>query len=70
MVAKAGSMVGIHHGPHVLRRHVATHAGRSGVPFEIASKVMLTRSKILTTERHAGKISGGEAMKWADNLYA
>ena len=70
MVAKAGNMVGIHLRPHDLRRHAATYASRSGVPIEIVSKVILRHSNLATTERYLGKISGVEAMKWIDNLYA
>ncbi len=70
MVAKAGSVVGIHLRPHDLRRHAATYASRSGVPIEIVSKVILRHSNLSTTERYLGKISDIEAMKWIDNLYA
>ena len=70
MVAKAGSVVGIHLRPHDLRRHAATYASRSGVPIEIVSKVILRHSNLSTTERYLGKISDVEAMKWIDNLYA
>ena len=70
MVAKAGSVVGIHLRPHDLRRHAATYASRSGVPIEIISKVILRHSNLSTTERYLGKISDVEAMKWIDNLYA
>ncbi len=70
MVAKAGSVVGIHLRPHDLRRHAATYASRSGVPIEILSKVILRHSNLSTTERYLGKISDVEAMKWIDNLYA
>jgi integrase/recombinase XerD len=69
MVAKAGSVVGIHLRPHDLRRHAATYASRSGVPIEIISKVILRHSNLSTTERYLGKISDAEAMKWIDNLY-
>jgi len=70
MVAKAGSVVGIHLRPHDLRRHAATYASRSGVPIEIVSKVILRHSNLSTTERYLGKVSDVEAMKWIDNLYA
>ena len=70
MVAKMGSVVGIHLRPHDLRRHAATYASRSGVPIEIVSKVILRHSNLSTTERYLGKISDVEAMKWIDNLYA
>jgi len=70
MVAKAGSVVGIHLRPHDLRRHAATYASRSGVPIEIVSKVILRHSNLSTTQRYLGKISDVEAMKWIDNLYA
>ena len=55
MVAKAGSVVGIHLRPHDLRRHAATYASRSGVPIEIVSKVILRHSNLSTTERYLGK---------------
>jgi integrase/recombinase XerD len=70
MVAKAGSVVGIHLRPHDLRRHAATYASRSGVPIEIISKIILRHSNLSTTERYLGKISDVEAMKWIDKLYA
>jgi len=70
MVAKAGSVVGIHLRPHDLRRHAATYASRSGVPIEIVSKVILRHSNLSTTERYLGKVSDVEALKWIDNLYA
>ncbi len=70
MVAKAGSVVGIHLRPHDLRRHAATYASRSGVSIEIVSKVILRHSSLSTTERYLGKISDIEAMKWIDTLYA
>ena len=60
MVAKAGSVVGIHLRPHDLRRHAATYASRSGVPIEIVSKVILRHSNLSTAEvlgknqRHRG----------------
>jgi integrase/recombinase XerD len=69
MVAKAGSVVGIHLRPHDLRRHAATYASRSGVPIEIVSKVILRHSNLSTTERYLGKVSDIEALKWIDNLY-
>ncbi len=70
MVAKAGNVVSIHLRPHDLRRHAATYASRSGVPIEIVSKIILRHSSLSTTERYLGKISGVEAMKWIDTLYA
>ena len=70
MVAKAGSVVGIHLRPHDLRRHAATYASRSGVPIEIVSKVILRHQNLSTTQRDLGKISDVEAMKWIDNPYA
>jgi integrase/recombinase XerD len=69
MVAKAGSVVGIHLRPHDLRRHAATYASRSGVPIEIVSKIILRHSNLSTTERYLGKVSDVEAIKWIDNLY-
>ena len=50
MVAKSGSVVGIHLRPHDLRRHAATYASRSGVPIEIVSKVILRHSNLSTTK--------------------
>jgi len=50
MVAKAGSVVGIHLRPHDLRRHAATYASRSGVPIEIVSKVILRHANLSTTK--------------------
>ena len=70
MVAKAGSVVGIHLRPHDLRRHAATYASRSGVPIEIVSKIILRHANLSTTERYLGKVSDVEALKWIDNLYA
>jgi len=70
MVAKAGSVVGIHLRPHDLRRHATTNTSRSGVPIEIVSKIILRHSNLSTTERYLGKISDIEAMKWIDTLYA
>lgn len=70
MVAKAGSVVGIHLKPHDLRRHAATYASRSGVAIEIVSKVIMRHSNLSSTQRYLGKISDTEAMKWIDNLYA
>lgn len=70
MVAKIGSVVGIHLRPHDLRRHAATYESRSGVPIEIVSKVILRHSNLSTTERYLGKISDVEALKWIDTLYA
>ena len=70
MVAKAGSVVGIHLRPYDLRRHAATYASRSGVPIEIISKVILRHTSLSTTERYLGKVSDVEAMKWIDTLYA
>jgi len=70
MVAKAGSVVGIHLRPHDLRRHAATYASRSGVPIEIVSKIILRHSNLSTTQRYLDNISDIEAMKWIDNLYA
>ncbi len=70
MVAKAGSVVGIHLRPHDLRRHAATYASRSGVPIEIISQNHITPFESVDHERYLGKISDVEAMKWIDNLYA
>jgi integrase len=63
MVAKAGSVVGIHLRPHDLKRHAATYTSRSGVPIEIVAKVILRHSNLSTTERYLGKISDVEDMK-------
>ncbi|MFC1814954.1 tyrosine-type recombinase/integrase [Thermodesulfobacteriota bacterium] len=57
MVAKAGSVVGIHVRPHDLRRHAATYASRSGVPIEIVSKIILRHANLSTTERYLGRDS-------------
>ncbi len=71
IVKKAGEMVNIHLRPHDLRRYAATYAGRSGVPLEIVSKVILRHSNLsTTTQMYLGKISDVEAMKWIENLYA
>ena len=51
MVAKAGSVVGVHLRPHDLRRHAATYASRSGVPIEIVSKIILRHLNLSTTAR-------------------
>lgn len=69
IVKKAGHIVGIHVGPHDLRRHAATYASRSGTPLEIVSKVLLRHSNLSTTQRYLGKISDAEAMRWIDNLH-
>jgi integrase/recombinase XerD len=63
MRAKAGSVLGIHLGPHDLRRHEATYTIRSGVPIEIVSKIMLRHSNLSTTQGYLGKVSDVEAMK-------
>jgi integrase/recombinase XerD len=63
-------MVGIHLRPHDLRRHAATFASRSGVPFEIISKIILRHSHLSTTQMYLGKISDSEAMRWIENIYA
>ncbi len=69
IVAKAGKMIGVPLRPHDLRRYAATYASRSGVPIEIVSKVILRHSNLSTTQRHLGKITDTEAMKWIENLY-
>lgn len=69
IVKKAGHIVGIHVGPHDLRRHAATYASRSGTPLEIVSKVLLRHSNLSTTQRYLGKISDADAMRWIDNLH-
>ena len=69
MVAKAGSVVGIHLRPHDLRRHSATYASRSGVPIEIVSKVILRHTNLSTTQRYLGKISDAEAIRWIENIH-
>ena len=70
MVAKAGSVVGIHLRPHDLRRHAATYASRSRTPIEIVSKIILRHANLQTTQRYLGKVSDTEAMRWIDKLYA
>ncbi len=69
MVLNSGKMVGIHLRPHDLRRHSATYASRSGVPFEIVSKVILRHANLSTTQLYLGKISDTEAIRWVENLY-
>jgi len=63
------SQVGIHLRPHDLRRHAATYASRSGTPIEIVSKVILRHANLSTTQRHLGRVSDLEAMRWIENLY-
>ena len=70
MVMKAGNMVGIYLRPHDLRRHAATYAPRAGVPIEIISKLILRHANLSTTQLYLCKISGTEAMRWIENLYA
>jgi len=69
VVNKAGKVVGIHLGPHDLRRHAATYASRSGVPIEIVSKVILRHANLSTIQQYLGTVSDMEAIKWSDNLY-
>ena len=69
VVNKAGKLVGIHLRTHDLRRHVATHASRSGTPIEIVSKVILRHANLSTTQRYLGKVSDTEALRWIENLY-
>jgi integrase/recombinase XerD len=52
IVAKAGKMVVVPLWPHDLRRDAATYTSRSGVPIEIASKVILRQSNLSTTQRY------------------
>ena len=70
VVKKWGDLVGIHLRPHDLRRHAAVYASRSGVPFEIISKVILRHAHLSTTQMYLGKISDSEAMRWIENIYA
>lgn len=70
VVKKAGKLVGIHLRTHDLRRHVATHASRSGTPIEIVSKVILRHANLSTTQRYLGKVSDTEALRWIENLYS
>jgi integrase len=70
MVKKAGQLVGIGLRPHDLRRHAATFASRSNVPFEIISKVILRHRNLSTTQIYLGKVSETEAIRWIENLYA
>jgi integrase len=70
VVKNAGDMVGIHLRPHDLRRHAATYASRSGVPFEIISKVILRHAHLSTAQMYFGKISDSEAVRWIENIYA
>ena len=69
-VKNSGDLVGIHLRPHDLRRHAATYASRSGVPFEIISKIILRHAHLSTTQMYLGKISDCEAMRWIENIYA
>jgi integrase/recombinase XerD len=48
----------------------ATYASRSGVPFEIISKVILRHAHLSTTQMYLGKISDSEAMRWIENIYS
>ena len=66
---KAGRLVSINLKTHDLRRHAATYASRSGTPIEIVSKVILRHANLATTQRHLGKVSDTEAMRWIENLY-
>ena len=67
-VMQAGELVGIYLRPHDLRRHAVTYAARSGTPVEIVSKVILRHANLSTTQRHLGKVSDLEAMRWIENL--
>ena len=69
MVNKAGKIVGVYLRPHDLRRHAATHAGRSGTQIEIVSKIILRHAHLSTTQRYLGKVTDVEAMRWIENLY-
>jgi integrase/recombinase XerD len=69
IVKKAGDLIGIRVRPHDLRRHAATYASRSGTPLEIMSKVILRPVNLATTQRHLGKVSDIEAMRWIDSLH-
>jgi len=62
-------MVDIHLKPHDLRRHAATYASRAGTPLEIVSKIILRHANLSTTQRHLGKVSDIEALRWIENLY-
>ena len=70
VVKNAGDLVGIHLRPHDLRRHAATYASRSGVPFEIISKIILRHAHLSTTQMNLGKISDSEAIRWIENIDA
>ena len=70
MVKKAGKLVGVSLRPPDLRRHVATHASRSGTLIEIVSKVILRNAHLSTTQRYLGKVTDVEAIRWIENLYA
>jgi integrase/recombinase XerD len=67
---KAGRLVGIHLGPHDLRRHAATCASRSGMPLKIISKIILRHSNLSTTQIYLGRISDSEALKWIETIYS
>ena len=51
------------------RRRAATYFSRSGVPIEIASKVILRHANLSTIHGYLGKISDTETTKWIENLY-
>jgi len=69
MVNKAGNMVDVCLRPHDLRRFSAYYASRCGTPIEIVSKVILRHANLSTTQRHLGKVSDTEAVRWIENLY-
>jgi len=69
MVKRAGMLVGVNLRPHDLRRHAATYASWSGTPIEIVSKGILRHANLSTTQRHLGKVSDVEALRWIENLY-
>jgi len=64
MVLKAGNMIEIHLRTHDLRRYSATYASRSGVPFEIISKIILRHANLPITQLYLGKSSDTEAISW------
>jgi integrase len=69
MARKAGKIVDVFLRPHDLRKFASSYAYKSGAPIEIASKIILGHANLSTTQRHLGKVSDIEAMRWIGNLY-
>lgn len=68
IVVKVRNMVGIKLRPHDLRSLAATNVSRSGVSFEIVSKVILRYADLSTTKRYLGKLSDHEAIRCIESL--